>query len=751
MVAFASRSAGLECSAGPPVSFILFFGANRKGLQSARTKAAGVAVGKVDKIIGKRIDQFTVDSFIAEGAMGMVFKAHDSTLDRVVALKLIPKDVRSASDAETLQREEAKKRLVHEAQTAGNLVHPNIVTIHSYGETKEFQYICMEYIQGKTLSQILKERGAIDAEEAIPIVEQILMAIEIADKAGIVHRDIKPSNIMITEDNRVKVMDFGIAKRLSLSLTVTGMVLGTPFYMSPEQISGKKVDIRSDIFSLGAVFYELVTGDKPFEADSTATLVYKIIQTDPVPPNIVNVNIPQAVARIIFKAMAKDPSQRYQKPAEMRMDLKALASGALAGSQAAMESQPSFDRTMLADQTESFAAEIGRVTVPHALPSGQQIEAAGPKEEAEPRGEEIRRDLREAPKRAPNIPALILLMLLVVVAGGAAWWHFKSTPAQIEKPAVQPPAALPAPTQPKVPRPGPGLDQRQPSAQALLVEAQKKVISNPHEAQKLLEEALTLEPNNYDCLLALARLLVLRNDDPSAAIQKYKQALSLNAGVSEVHYELGNVYMGQAAFDMAILSFQDCLRLNPRNRDEVLANIGACYMKKGDMLEAKHFFKMALEANPDNAAAKSYMASVTTTTTTPSSPHGGAARQFHAWHYLFDKQSDSEEAETSGKTPTRSTEAKLEGNYTLEGTNLDGARYSGTAGITRSGSGYSVTWKIANKSYTGSGALSGKTLTINRKGPGAFEGVVTYKLGANGMLKGAWGSGKGKETLKLVN
>ena len=279
-----------------------------------------------DKIIGKHIDQFTVESFIAEGAMGMVFKAYDSTLARVVALKLIPKNAPNATDTEALHRKEAQKRLIHEAQIAGNLVHPNIVTIHSYGETDEFQYICMEYIQGKTLSQILKERGAIPVEEAIPILEQILLAVVTADKAGIVHRDIKPSNIMITEDNRVKVMDFGIAKLPSLSLTVTGMVLGTPFYMSPEQISGRKVDIRSDIFSLGAVFYELVTGAKPFEAENTATLVYKIVQIDPIPPNIVNVNIPQAVARVIFRAMAKDPSQRYQKPADMLRDLKALAS-----------------------------------------------------------------------------------------------------------------------------------------------------------------------------------------------------------------------------------------------------------------------------------------------------------------------------------------------------------------------------------------------------------------------------------------
>ena len=332
-----------------------------------------------DKIIGKHIDQFTVESFIAEGAMGMVFKAHDSTLARVVALKLIPKNFQNATDTEALHREEAQKRLIHEAQTAGNLVHPNIVTIHSYGVTDEFQYICMEYIKGKTLSQILKERGAIPVEEAIPILEQILLAIETADKAGIVHRDIKPSNIMITEDNRVKVMDFGIAKLPSLSLTVTGMVLGTPFYMSPEQISGRKVDIRSDIFSLGAVFYELVTAEKPFEAENTATLVYKIVQIDPIPPNIVNVNIPQAVARVISRALAKDPSQRYQKPAEMLRDVKALASDAPTDSPAAIASQSFLDRTMLADQPESGAVRPGMSLTPMISPLSSRLSPSGRK------------------------------------------------------------------------------------------------------------------------------------------------------------------------------------------------------------------------------------------------------------------------------------------------------------------------------------------------------------------------------------
>ncbi len=707
--------------------------AARRGVQLARLPASENFMVKKEEIIGKHIDQFTVESFIAEGAMGMVFKAYDPTLARVVALKLISKNFKNATDLEALNRQEAQKRLIHEARTTGNLVHPNIVTVHSYGDTDEFQYICMEFIQGKTLSQILGERGTIPVEEAVPILEQILMAVETADKAGIVHRDIKPSNIMITEDKRVKVMDFGIAKLPSLSLTVTGMVLGTPYYMSPEQISGRKVDIRSDIFSLGAVFYELVTGEKPFEAENTSTLVYKIVQTDPIPPNIVNVNVPKAVARVISRAMAKDPSQRYKKPAEMLRDLKALASAAPMEPETVITSDAFLDRTVAAGQPGTGATEIGQ------------------------------QKTREGQKTRPNIPALVILLLLVVSAGGASLWYFHRIRGQDSTPAVtqqaivsrdQPPAAKPAPpqpvaVQPQVPQPGPVTSPRQqPSADALLLEAGKQLISNPNGARDLMEKALTLDPNNYDCALSLARFLVSRKDYP-AAIERYRQALSLKNSVADVHFELGNSYMAQIEWDKAIQSFEACLRLMPRNRDEVLATLGTCYAKKGDSDEAKHFFKQALDANPDNARAKSYMSSLMpTASATPSiSPGAGATTSGP----VQSGPQTSLQVPATLKTPRKSPGVSPEGDYILEGTSPDGTKYNGTAGVTQGGGRFLVTWMIAGQTLTGTGTLSGKILTVNRKDSGAKHGVVVYALGPDGMLKGTWGSGKGKEILKPVN
>jgi serine/threonine-protein kinase len=278
-------------------------------------------------LIGKQVDQFRLDEFIAKGAMGMVFKAFDTVLARTVSLKLISKlvDV-DLIDEEVAIHEEARKRLIMEAKAAGRLNHPNILTIYSYGETREFEYICMEYLPGKTLNQVLSRNKTMDVEQAMDILEQILLALEAADKEQIVHRDIKPSNIMIGENGRVKVMDFGIAKLPSFSMTTSGTVLGTPFYMSPEQVSGQKVDIRSDIFSVGAVLYKIVTGELPFDATNTATLAYKIVQVDPIPPDVLNVHVPNPLGNLLKKALAKKPADRYQTPAEMLQALSVVRS-----------------------------------------------------------------------------------------------------------------------------------------------------------------------------------------------------------------------------------------------------------------------------------------------------------------------------------------------------------------------------------------------------------------------------------------
>ena len=726
------------------------------------------SMSEVEKIIGIQIDQFKVESLIARGAMGMVFKAYDSMLTRVVALKLIPRVSEIAADSEDFRRTEAQKRLLHEAQAAGNLVHPNIVTIHSYGETDEFKYICMEHIEGRTLSQILDEQGPIPAGAAIPIVEQVLLALDAADKASIVHRDIKPSNIMITEDGRVKVMDFGIAKLPSLSLTVTGMVLGTPYYMSPEQICGKKVDIRSDIFSLGAVFYEMLTGGKPFEAENTATLVYKIVQTDPVPPDNVNANIPKAVAAVIAKAMAKEPDQRYQKPAEMLNGVKALAPAGRNESAVRASAALEFDRTLAAVKHESGDSPVTQVFGHGCFPSEQQQQAPAV------HIEEVSNPPVAPPERSPQSKKRILktklgaLSLMAVSVCVALFWYFIRSPVHDSKPSVPrqhkevqqagPQSSGSAghkSVQALVSQPGAGKNLPvQTTAEALLSEAEKQFASNPDGAEKLLEEALTLNPNSYDCILSLARLLVSQRDYQAAA-HRYKQALNLNGSSPDIYCELGNTYMRLTEYDMAIDSFQACLTLRPRNKDEVLANIGTCYERKGDADRAQVFFKQALEVNPANAGARSYMASAAAKAPSPTlppaffstSPAAGDAplKSWQPGRQALPQKTVSPVNAVPGNAET------IAGNYMLDGINPSGNGYRGSVEITQNGGKYAVTWKIAGQTYSGAGTLSGQFLTVDRKGPGVMKGVVAYGMGARGVLIGTYGSGKGKETLKRIN
>lgn len=269
-------------------------------------------------LLGRKVDHFILDEVIGRGAMGTVFKASDTILDRTVALKLILK-----SDDSPVSLE-AQKRLIREAQAAGRLSHPNIVTVHSYGETDEFQYISMEYVAGRNLAQIVADKKKLELAESLDILEQVLDAMAVASREGIVHRDIKPSNILVTGDGRVKVTDFGLARlNAASSLTLSGTILGTPHYMSPEQISGEPVDARSDIFSAGVVMYELLSGVKPFDGDSVSAVIYKIVNSEAAPIRTHNVRVPDFVAHIVEKAMSKDVLARYQTPEEMLGDIAA--------------------------------------------------------------------------------------------------------------------------------------------------------------------------------------------------------------------------------------------------------------------------------------------------------------------------------------------------------------------------------------------------------------------------------------------
>ncbi|MBK9372988.1 MAG: protein kinase [Holophagales bacterium] len=242
--------------------------------------------------------------------MGVVYLGRDPVIGRLVALKTI----RAVSEDDVEQRE-FQERFLREAQAAGILSHPNIVTVHDVGEdsSTETSFIAMEYVEGKNLKQLLSERTPYSAERTAEIVGQVAEALDYAHRRGIVHRDVKPANIIITPEGQVKITDFGIAKTEKSNLTTTGQFLGTPNYMSPEQVTGDAVDGRSDLFSLGVVLYELLTRKKPFTADNLTSISYKIVHEQFVPPETYDASIPPEFTTVLERALSKDAGERFQR------------------------------------------------------------------------------------------------------------------------------------------------------------------------------------------------------------------------------------------------------------------------------------------------------------------------------------------------------------------------------------------------------------------------------------------------------
>jgi tRNA A-37 threonylcarbamoyl transferase component Bud32 len=270
-----------------------------------------------------KLGRYEVLNELGKGAMGIVYLAKDPVIGRLVAIKTIRTSQTGDDDSES---REFRERFVREAQTAGILSHPNIVTIHDIGEDSETRtsFIAMEYIEGRNLKMLVGDRKRFSSEEIADLIAQIAEALDYAHRKGIIHRDVKPANIILTTDGKVKITDFGIAKVASSNLTTTGQFLGTPNYMSPEQVSGAPVDGRSDIFSLGVVLYELLTNRKPFQGDNLTAISYKIVHEDFTPPADLSQEVPPEFNPIVARAMAKDPWNRYQRGKDMALALYQL-------------------------------------------------------------------------------------------------------------------------------------------------------------------------------------------------------------------------------------------------------------------------------------------------------------------------------------------------------------------------------------------------------------------------------------------
>src|SRR6185312_10774538 len=233
------------------------------------------------------IGKYRVTRPLGRGAMGMVYEGFDPVIERRVAIKTI-----LAEYLEAAEMQEASTRFKREAQAGGRLQHPGIVAVYEYGDDKDMAYIVMEYVEGRELKSILRDGPPLELIDTFEIMKQLLAALDYSHKQGVVHRDIKPANVMVTAGNKVKVMDFGIARLESSSLTQVGTVVGTPTHMSPEQLTGMQADGRADLWSAAVILYEMLTGVSPFLAETPATVMHKVLQLEPEAPSKVKQGVP---------------------------------------------------------------------------------------------------------------------------------------------------------------------------------------------------------------------------------------------------------------------------------------------------------------------------------------------------------------------------------------------------------------------------------------------------------------------------
>jgi beta-lactam-binding protein with PASTA domain/tRNA A-37 threonylcarbamoyl transferase component Bud32 len=352
------------------------------------------------RLLGGR---YELDGVVGRGGMAEVYRARDIRLDRIVAIKTLRAD---------LARDQIfQARFRREAQSAASLNHPNVVAVYDTGEDMAtgvpVPYIVMEYVDGRTVRDLLQDGHRLLPERSLEIIDGVLRALDYSHQAGIVHRDIKPGNVMVTRNGDIKVMDFGIARAMSdaqATMTQTAQVIGTAQYLSPEQARGERVDSRSDLYSTGCLLYELLTGRPPFTGDSPVAIAYQHVRENPIPPSRVDPDVPAWADAIVLKAMAKSPADRYQTAADMRADLQRAASGLPVAA-----APPT--RVDMYPQTQRMGADTMMAGRTSAIPPVEDYEYAG-----------YRRGERRGGGGRRWVPWVLGLVLVLGVVIGVAYY-----------------------------------------------------------------------------------------------------------------------------------------------------------------------------------------------------------------------------------------------------------------------------------------------------------------------------------------
>jgi serine/threonine-protein kinase len=425
----------------------------------------------------QQVGRYQIVSELGRGAMGIVFKAQDPAIGRTIAIK----SIRLQDLTDETERARLRERLFREAQSAGILSHPNIVTIYDIAEENGMAYIFMEFVNGPPFEKMLKVDKTPDKETLLSIFRQTAAALDYAHKKGIVHRDIKPANIMIHEDGTAKITDFGVAKIMSQQMTVAGTMMGTPSYMSPEQVQSTAITGAADQFSLAVIAYETLTGEKPFAAEYMPTLLYKIVREDPLPPQRLNNTLSPQVETVLRKALAKIPEDRFDNCTEFISALTTACNANPDWTPLPRGSSPNMPTAGSQDDLGETVADtrppaVSPVPVNQTDEAGSVIPSAPPPLPAAPipvRTSGTLPALEIEPERSHTLRNVLLSIAIVAVLALVIFVATTKPGAQPEAP----PPALPAPVSQPSPAeaaPPPPRDS-QPSEPAPPAETSQKV------------------------------------------------------------------------------------------------------------------------------------------------------------------------------------------------------------------------------------------------------------------------------------
>jgi eukaryotic-like serine/threonine-protein kinase len=563
----------------------------------------------------QKLGKYEIASKIGEGAMGEVYKAFDPILGREVAVKTMSASI-GADD-------ELRQRFHREAQSAARLNHPNIITIHDFGEDQGRAYIAMELLEGDDLKDLITRAAPLSLEQKVALMEQMADGLAFAHVRDVVHRDLKPANIHIHRGGQVKIMDFGLARLSTSNMTRAGMVMGTPNYMSPEQVRGERATARSDVFSLGSVFYELLTYRKPFDSDSLHAVLFQVMQQEPVPLEQAVPGVPLALCELVQKAMAKDPARRFQDASELREGLRAVRNALSVASTAPglpVTLPPSEQEaatlpaarpavTRPASATALAMAEPTRVVEPDPSPATVALDADAPTTLAgrevtlapAARREKIAVPVVHAPRPGSRLP---WVGAAGAVAVGIAYAAFRISQGSAPSPSPSSPAASPIPpTLSSSVRVQGSVSVSSPTADhgEALAQARRSLQARDYRATvERLEPVLAGAPRNED-----ARRLL---DEAQVALRRGE------AAARELDAALDAGDAGRASTALARLQ-----ALDPRHPDLPALSVRLNEALRREALEAQRALEQARRQPPPTAPVTT-MAAAPPTTAAPILP-----------------------------------------------------------------------------------------------------------------------------------